>query len=254
MSRLLITLVTGLLWAVTSTTHARELNPRDPVRASLVNMARDTPIEGLPSDSRMTLSRAWVDGSQATVCALARRADGDLLVQDGYLQMRRVYLRKRGSDWGVERAERIVLGPKMTIDTACKQLSPETIMAEAIKILEDHPPTAGIKAHTPVASRNCHDAAPRQASNQSTGPGLVALAGKSLLHTAPDTNCLMGKHIVEGDKVAILAHVPGWAQVRYTHPLTGAVTVAWLKSERVKLSASGEPSQAPVSARTAQAD
>lgn len=240
MSRLLITLMTGLLWAGASLTYARELKASDPVRASLVDLARNTPASGLPADSRLTLSRAWVGGSQAKVCALARRADGDLLIQDGRAQMKRVQLRKLGSKWDVERAERIEIGPKMTIDTACQQRSAEAVMADAIRILEAHPPTAGIKPPVPLASATCQKAPLRELRTQPSGPGVVALAGRSLLHTAPDANCLMGKHIVEGDKVAILGHVPGWTQVRYTHPLTGVITEGWLQSVRVKPSTQGD--------------
>ncbi|MBI5924073.1 MAG: hypothetical protein HY836_00570 [Aquabacterium sp.] len=240
MSRLLITLMTGLLWAGTSLTYARELKASDPVRASLVDLARNTPASGLPADARLTLSRAWVDGSQAKVCALARRADGDLLIQDGRAQMKRVHLRKTGSKWDVERAERIVIGPKMTIDTACQQRSSEAVMADAIKLLETHPPTAGIKPPAPLASAICQAAPLRELGAQPSGPGVVAQPGRSLLHTAPDANCLMGKHIVEGDKVVILGHAPGWTQVRYTHPLTGVITVGWLQRDRVKPGTHGD--------------
>lgn len=240
MSRLRITLMTGLLWAGASLTHARELKASDPVRAALVDLARNTPATGLPADARLTLSRAWVDGSQAKVCALARRADGDLLIQDGRAQMKRVHLRKTGSKWDVERAERIVIGQKMTIDTACQQRSAEAVMADAIRILEAHPPTAGIKPSAPLASATCQKAPLRELRTQPSGPGVVALAGRSLLHTAPDANCLMGKHIVEGDKVVILGHTPGWTQVRYTHPLTGVITEGWLQSTRVRPGTQGD--------------
>lgn len=249
MSRLLIPLMTGLLWAASPTVQARELPQRDPVRATLVNLARDTPASGLPADSRITLSRAWVDGAQAKVCAVARDANGDLLIQNGQLQMKRVQLSKRGSKWSVDHAERIVMGPKMTIDTACQQRSPDTMMADAIKMLNDHPPTAGLKNPPALASAACHDERVRPDSSPTDGPGVVAMPGRSLLHTAPDTNCLMGKHIVEGDKVVMLAHVPGWTQVRYTHPLTGVVTTGWLKSERVRAGVGVEQRQS----NTAQA-
>jgi hypothetical protein len=244
MSRLLIPLMTGLLWAGSSTIHARELNAGDPVRASLVAVARETPAAGLPADSRLSLSRAWVEGSQAKVCAMARNADGDLLVQDGQLQIKRVNLRKRGSVWIADRSERIPMGQNKSIDTACGERSSEAIMTATIKMLEDHPPTAGIKTKAPVAAANCRDAAPKGAATEPAGPGLVSLPGRSLLHTAPDLSCLMGKFIVGGDKVNILAHVPGWSRVRYTHPLTGAITEGWLKSERVKLGQNGDQSHA----------
>jgi len=243
MSRLLIPLMTGLLWAGSSPIHAHELNAGDPVRDSLVTLARHTPAAGLPADSRLSLSRAWVDGSQAKVCALARSVDGDLLVQDGLLQIKRVNLRKRGSVWIAEHSERIAMGPNKTLDTACGEHSSEATMTAAIKMMEDHPPTAGIKTKAPVAAVNCRDAEPKGATTAPAGPGQISLPGRSLLHTAPDLSCLMGKFIVGGDKVNILAHVPGWSRVRYTHPLTGAITEGWLKSERVKPGQSSDQSQ-----------
>ena len=241
MSRLLIPLMTGLLWAGSSTIHAHELKAGDPVRASLVDLARNTPTAGLPADSRLSLSRAWVEGSQAKVCALARGIDGDLLVQNGQLQIKRVNLHKRGSVWIAERSERIAMGPNKSIDTACGERSAEATMTAAIKMMEDHPPTAGITTKAPVAAANCQASEPKVASSESAGPGQVSLPGRSLLHTAPDLSCLTGKFIVGGDKVNILAHVPGWTRVRYTHPLTGAVTTGWLQSERVKAGQISEP-------------
>ncbi len=240
MPRLSIALMTGLLWAASLPCTARELNARDPVRASLVDAARHAPVSGLPADSGITLSRAWIAGARGTVCAAARRADGELLIQDGVLLIKRVELRKRGSDgasgarWDVERAERIAMSPDMTIDAACKQPSAEAVMADAVKALDDHPPAAGIKATTSPADAPCPDTVPPSDSAQITGQGVVAPAGRSRLHTTHDARCLLGKHIVQGDKVAILAQAHGWTQVRYTHPRTHVVTVGWLKSERVK--------------------
>lgn len=107
-------------------------------------------------------------------------------------------------------------------------------MAQAIQTLEAHPPTAGIKASPTVSPANCLASTPVSTGKPLPAPGVAALPGRSLLHTVPDANCLMGKHIVEGDKVLILNQVPGWTQIRYTHPLTSVVTVGWLVSERVK--------------------
>lgn len=233
--RLFTPLMAALLWAGALPCTAHELSARDPARASLVDAARNTRVSGLPSDSGITLSRAWVEGGRGTVCAVAKRADGELLIQDGDLQLKRVELRKRGSGWGVERAERIAMDPNMTLDQACRQPSPEAIMTAAIKGLQDHPPAAGIKATSgPVASATCDEPARPLPSTPMNGPGVVVPAGRSLLHTLPDTQCRMGKHIVQGDKVVLLAQVPGWTQVRYTHPITHVVTIGWLKSERVK--------------------
>src|SRR3989338_7527935 len=115
MRRLPLTLTTSLLLAGAPLTQARELSAHDPVRASLVSLARDAQVDGLPSDSRLSFSLAWVDGAQAKVCAAARGANGDLLIQDGQLQLKRVLLQKRGSRWAVERAEHLVMGRNPSI-------------------------------------------------------------------------------------------------------------------------------------------
>lgn len=247
MSCLRILAVSSLLSAACATTCARELGAKDPVRASLISLAREAPVEGLPADARLSFSLAWVDGAQGKVCAAARSANGDLLIQDGRLQLKRVLLQKRGSRWAVERAEHLVLEHDQSIVDACEHRAPDTQLAAALKELDKNPPTAGIRtvpaarpvahaANSPMANQApCVDAEPSRASSQPSGPGVVSLPGRSLLHFAPDLACFMGKHIVGGDKVQILAHVPGWTRVSYTHPITHVTTQGWVKSERVKL-------------------
>ncbi|MGE5452113.1 MAG: hypothetical protein ACM3VZ_09770 [Acidobacteriota bacterium] len=233
--RLFIVSMAGLLWAATFPCTARELSAGDPARMALVDVARNTPVDGLPVNSGITLSRAWVNGGHGKVCAVARRADGELLMVEGALQIKRVELRKRGATWDVERAERLVMRPDMSIDAACQQRAPDTAVADAIKGLRDNPPAAGLPHATPRAPAACAEAAPPAApAPTAAAPGVVAVAGRSLLHTTPDPACRMGKHIVKGDKVMILTQKPGWAQVRYTHPVTQVVTVGWLPSERIK--------------------
>lgn len=244
MSRLPMMLLAGLLCTGPALSLASELKPQDPVRATLLNLARNTPTAGLPADSRIALARTWVDGAKANVCAVARRADGELLVQDGRLQVKRVQLRKHGSQWRVERSERVAVEPDMSMAATCNQGSPEIQMASAIRELERNPPAAGIKTPQEASTPACLAASVSPtATSQTANPGVVSKTGRSKLHTAPDLDCLMGKHIVEGDKVIILAQVPNWTQVRYTHPVTGVVTVGWLKSERVTANAPSEPRQ-----------
>lgn len=237
MSTKLICLMTGLLWAASTATHARELATKDPARMPLVDLARDTPAAGLPADSRLSLSRVWVDGTQAKVCAAARTRQGELLVQDGQLQMKLVKLQKQGARWRVQHAARVAMGPGQDLDAACGEASADSTMAAAIKLLETNPPTAGIRTDGPkgpAAMAMCHDAPSGQASSEQAAPGVVQQAGRSLLHSAPDSGCYMGKFIVQGDQVTILNRVAGWARVRYTHPLTHVTTIGWLRQDQVK--------------------
>ncbi len=239
--------LTSLLSAACATSGARELDAKDPVRASLISLAREAPVQGLPADARLSFSLAWVNGAQGKVCAAARSANGDLLVQDGRLQLKRVVFQKRGARWAVERAEHLVIGEDQSMPDACGHGAPDPQLATALKELDAHPPTAGIRsapaakavahaANAPAGTQaQCADAEPKHANPQPSGPGVVSLPGRSLLHFAPDLACFMGKHIVGGDKVQILAHVPGWTRVSYTHPITHVTTQGWVKSERVRL-------------------
>lgn len=232
--RLFTALMTGLLWVGVLPCTARELNAQGPARVSMVDVARNARVVGLPADSSITLTRTWVEGVHGTVCAVARRADGELLIQDGALQIKRVELRRRGATWAVERAERLVMATDMALDAACQQPSPEAVMANAIKTLEAHPSAAGIKVASTQTEAVCQEPALPSEPAKVIGPGVVAPAGRSLLHTAPDLRCRMGKHIVQGDKVVVLTQASGWTQVRYTHPITHVVTVGWLQSGRIK--------------------
>lgn len=249
MRHLTLTLTSGLLMAAPLFAQARELSNHDPVRATLIDLARDVQVDSLPSDSRLSFSIAWVDGAQAKVCAAARDANGDLLIQDGQLQLKRVLFQKRGGGWAVERAEHLAMRDNQTMVAACEQRSPDTHLATALKEMDSRPPAAGMASKplvtkpsltvtnpaVPARQSACSDTEPKDASTQPSGAGVVGLPGRSLLHFAPDLACFMGKHIVGGDKVQILAHVPGWTRVSYTHPITHVTTRGWVKSERVRL-------------------
>lgn len=268
MSRLLIPLMTGLLWAGSSLTYARELELGDPTRLSLMDLARDTTVAGLPPDSRLTFNRVWAENTQARLCALATRLDGDLLIKDGQLLMKRVHFRKHGAKWEVERSERVAVPANQSVESACTQRAPaDSIMTAAIKEMDARPPGAGsvpknaeqtpgvaqtapakaiitppttpakavaMASAMPSAGSSRCSAEPQASTTAPAEPGMIGVPGRSLLYTAPDQTCRSGKFIVSGDKVAILARVPGWARVRYTHPLTGAVTIGWMASDRVK--------------------
>lgn len=239
MLHLRVVLITAMLWIGLGNAQARPLALGDPVRTTLVAMARATPAEGLPAHAGLTLSRAWVKGASARVCALSRESNGDLLMRNGQLQIKRVYFRKRGHRWDVAQAEHIALQPDTSFDHACEQAPPDTVMAAAIRMLHSHPPAAGIKARKPVSTTHCNTAHAAQAiAAPPPGQGMVSSPGRSLLHTAPRLDCYMGKFIVQGDKVAVLSHLPGWTLVRYTHPITDVLTVGWLKSHRVRKSTS----------------
>ncbi|MDE2076335.1 MAG: hypothetical protein KGI91_04570 [Burkholderiales bacterium] len=236
MSRLLIASIAGLLWAGTSLCHAHQLKADDPTRIALVAQARTATVKGHLAPSALTMNRVWVEGAQAQACGIRADEYGAPLIVNGQMQLKRVQFRKRGGNWQVEHADRISLDPTASIDAACGQKSEESVMMAAIKDLEAHPPAAGLPTrsiHKP--SESCEASEPKNTSSSETGPGFVGAKGRSLLHSAPDLSCYIGKFIVGGDKVSILSRVPGWARVSYTHPITHVTTVGWMKSDRVKL-------------------
>lgn len=260
MSRLTIPLMAGLLWAGASCALARDLASDDPARIALVALARHAPSMGLPAGAPLSLRRVWRDGDQAQVCGLAMSRDGHLLLDKGQLQLKRVYLHKRGSRWAVTRAERLELAPQASVEPHCGGATPanEATMVAAIREMEMNPPTAGQPSNLPAgasldASAN-PDCAQMQASAAAVAPGtqgVVDRPGRSLLHTAPDLHCRMGKHLVGGDKVLILKQAAGWTEVSYTHPITGVTTIGWLTRPRVKaLDAADVARAAPTQAST----
>jgi hypothetical protein len=235
MSRLLIAWMTGLLCAGTSAVSAGELPAGNGTRITLVALARQAATAGLPAAAPLSLRRVWAEGRDAEVCGLAMGRNGRLLLHKGQLQLKRVHL-QQGHDgrWAVTRSERFDLAPESLIDNVCgSPRASEAYMLAAIDEMNAHPPTAGI----PAPAVHCEETPATPTAAGDIGPGVVSLPGRSLLHTAPDLGCRMGLHIVGGDKVMILARLPGWAQVRYTHPITGVVTVGWVRGQRVKLSA-----------------
>lgn len=237
MSRLLITLMTGLLGASHAVCDARQLKADDPMRIAMVSQARSAEVKGLPAGSRLTMSRVWLDGAHAHACGVSTTSSGDPLIVEGRLQLKRVQFRKHGTGWQVARADRASMGLHDRLDAACGVQQAEPTMMAAIKELESNPPAAGgagkPRQDTPTS---CNQSEPKHTSARQTGEGRVGKSGRSLLHSAPDLSCYIGKFIVGGDKVNILARVVGWARVSYTHPVTHVTTVGWLKDNRVKLS------------------
>lgn len=235
MSRLLITLMIGLLGAGHVACEARQLKADDPVRIAMVSQARSTPVKGVPSDARLAMNRVWVDGSQAYACGVRADAHGAPVITDGHLQLKRVSFRKQGSRWQVERADQVDVSMHERIDLACSMKRNEPTMLAALRELESNPPAAGTASKRPAAPDTSCDAKPPGGTSKDTGTGRISKPGRSALHSAPSLSCYIGKFIVRGDKVNILARIAGWAQVSYTHPITQVTTVGWLKEDWVKL-------------------
>lgn len=254
MSRLLITLMTGLLGAGATVAQARPLKASDPNWMPIMAQARTAAVKDLPAGAKLTMNRVWLDGSQAQVCGVSADANGNPVVVGGRMQLKRVQLRKQSQGWLVEKTERVSMKPHDRMDSACG-LAPapaSTDLAQAIQEMEKHPPAAGviqppkiakpvtITAATtsnviPAVTPACASTEPKELSRSQTGAGVVTQKGRSLLHSSPDLSCYIGKFIVGGDKITILSRSAGWAKVSYTHPVTQVTTVGWLKDDRIAL-------------------
>lgn len=240
MKRALLTSLSALACWGSVRAATPELPRSAPLRATLIELAREAEVAALPADTRLSMSLAWRHGEQAKVCGVARRPDGELLLQDGRLQLKRVILRQDGARWHVARAERVTTGASGSIEEACGETPRAVTLAAALRELEAHPPGAG-RSPQPA----CRSTAPSPNPDTPGRPGHVSQPGRSLLHSAPDLACYMGRFIVNGDKVKLLAQVMDWTLVRYTHPITQVTTVGWLKSARVQPGERPEPATRP---------
>lgn len=267
-------LLCGLIWASSVGAHARELRPSEPLRVTLVSLARQAaPATAATSGTgnKLSVRSAWASDAQARLCALTLDAQGQAVIDQGRFQVRRVRFEKHQATWRVQRVDTTWLAPGASLDAACSRprdnLRPQDADASgtqlarrapaginvAIAELERHPPTAGMpnrpqKAKAELAP-HCQGIAATNVANETAAAnwlaGQVRPAGRSHLFTVPDRTCPMGKHLVQNDRVRIGPTRQGWTQVRYTHPITKVVTVGWLPSQRVGTAEAQLASAAP---------
>ena len=251
MSRLLqhplsAALACGLLSAAAAGAHARELNASEPLRVTLVSLARQAPDVASGSGTKLSVRRAWATESQAQLCALTLDTAGRPILDQGRFQLRRIQFQHQKGQWRVHRSETTWLPVGGALDAVCPRsegpISPPTQLARtprqnidlALAELERHPPTAGLPGtlKDQRADTSCPIKASSPADSSAWRPGRIGAEGRTHLFEAPDRACPMGKHLVQNDKVRMGPTQGAWVQVQYTHPITQAVTVGWLPSQR----------------------
>lgn len=253
-------LLCGLIWATSFDAHTRELRPSEPLRVTLVSLARQATPSTPEPGGKLSVRRAWASDTQAQLCALALDAQGQPVLDKGRFQLRRVRFERHQATWRVQRIDTAWLAADAPLDLACPRARDNpgnpapggapTHLAKvapggidvAIADMARHPPTAG-RAIQHAAQDSASDkahceghlAASAVTDTVAAGwpTGQIGPAGRSHLFTTPDTTCPMGKHLVQNDKVRIGATRNGWTQVRYTHPITNVVTVGWLPRQKV---------------------
>lgn len=271
-SHLPLTLLCGLLWASSFGAQARELRPAEPLRVTLVSLARQaTASAPEATGSKLSVRRAWASDTQAQLCALALDTQGQPVLDKGRFQVRRVQFERQQANWRVQRVDTAWLAADASLDTVCPRArngaeasgtdAPPTHEAKrpkadidvAIAEMARNPPTAGLPGGRPGdAARDTSRCASQAAAstrsdavasnwangaNEANGTnwqaGRITPVGRSHLFSAPDATCALGKHLVQGDHVKVGPSRQGWTQVRYTHPITNVVTVGWLPSQKV---------------------
>lgn len=251
MSRLLHPLSAGLLCALLGThgawaAQARELRPNEPLRVTLVSLARQATPLTPDGASRLSVRRAWANDSQARLCALTLDSAGQPVLDRGRFQVRRIHFQRQQGQWQVQRQDTAWLAAGGSLDATCPKpadsVAPPTQLARrvapsidvALAEMARNPPTAGLPdahrerradARCPLQPGGAVDASEWR-------PGRIEAEGRTHLFEAPDRACPMGKHLVQHDKVRIGPTQGSWVQVQYTHPITQAVTLGWLPGQR----------------------
>lgn len=245
-SALSAALACGLLSAPLIDAHARELSASEPLRVTLVSLARQASATEGGSGTKLSVRRAWATESQAQLCALTLDAAGQPILERGRFQLRRIQFQQHKGQWRVQRSDTSWLPAGGSLDAICPRsegpVSPPTQLARppgqdinlALAEMERHPPTAGLPGS--LRDQRTEATCPIKASPPTDvsawRPGRIEGEGRTHLFDAPDRACPMGKHLVHNDKVRIGPSQAGWVQVQYTHPITQVVTVGWLPGQR----------------------
>lgn len=255
------TLLCGLLWASGFGVQARELRPAEPLRVTLVSLARQATASSAQTDAKLSVRRAWASDTQAQICALTLDAQGQPVLEKGRFQVRRVQFEReqQQAKWRVQRVDTAWLSADASLDTVCPRArdsgnssgevpnadAPPTHLAKrpkadidvALAEMARNPPTAGLPG--PLSELRAEPTCPLKptATTATTDvaswkPGRIEAEGRTHLFQAPDRACPMGKHLVQHDKVRIGPTQGSWVQVQYTHPITQVVTVGWLPGQR----------------------
>ena len=250
-----------LLGTIAVSSHARELGSKEPLRVTLVSLARQAASSASDPGAKLSVRRAWATDSRAQLCALALDADGRPVLDQGRFQLRRIHFQHHQGQWRVQRSDTSWLPAGGSLDAVCPKttepVTPPTQLARApsadinlaLAEMERRPPTAGLpgalreqRAEISCPFKLTPSAAPTDVS--SWRAGRIEAEGRTHLFEAPDRACPLGKHLVQHDKVRLGPTQGSWVQVQYTHPITQVVTVGWLPGQRaitVDTQAAGTP-------------
>jgi hypothetical protein len=240
-------LLTGLSWAACIDAHAREVRPSEPLRVTMVSLARQATSTDGNANARLSVRSAWATDSIAQLCALTLNAQGQPVLDRGRFQILRTQFERKQGQWRVQRSDTSWLPAGASLDSVCPKsggtLEPATQLAKqpapdinlAIAEMERRPPTAGLPNSLPEVRTNitCPAQAETVPDTSRWQSGRVNADGRSALFKRPDQTCPLGKHLVQNDKVRFGPSKGTWTQVQYTHPITQAITVGWLPTTRV---------------------
>lgn len=238
-----------LLGTTTVGSQARELGSTEPLRVTLVSLARQANVSASEPGTKLSIRRAWATDSVAQLCALTLDAKGHPVLERGRFQLQRIQFQRQKGQWRVQRSDTSWLPAGGSLDAACPKTSdPMTSPTQLAKAtptdinlalaeMERRPPTAGLpgslRDQRAEASCTLKPTQPVEAADLANWrAGRIEAEGRTHLFTAPDHACPLGKHLVQNDKVRIGPTQGAWTQVRYTHPITQVVTFGWLPGQR----------------------
>ncbi|MBU0916269.1 MAG: hypothetical protein KKD97_07930 [Gammaproteobacteria bacterium] len=242
-------LLSCLLGTTSAGAHARELATMEPLRVTLVSLARQASSSPSAPGTKLSVRRAWATDSVAQLCALTLDAQGRPVLDRGRFQLQRIQFQRQKGQWRVQRSDTSWLPAGGSLDAACPKTSdPMTSPTQLAKAsptdinlalaeMERHPPTAGLpgslrdqRAEASCTLKPMQPVEPTDLSQWRVGR--IEAEGRTHLFTAPDQACPLGKHLVQNDKIRIGPTQGAWTQVQYTHPITQVITFGWLPSQR----------------------
>lgn len=240
-------LITCLTWAASTDAGAREVRSSDPLRVTLVSLARQATTMDGHADARLSVRRAWATDSTAQLCSLTLDAQGQPVLDRGRFQIRRTQFERKQGQWRVQRSDTSWLAAGGSLDSVCpksggalesatqlaKQAAPDINLA--IAEMERRPPTAGVPDSQQEVRANtaCPSKAETATDTSRWLSGRITADGRAALFKLPDQTCPLGKHLVQNDKVRFGPSKGSWTPIQYIHPITQAITLGWLPAPRI---------------------
>lgn len=212
--------------------HAVELQKNDPLRQTLLELAHKNPELALNNGDSLVVKRAWASAGYAMICALTIDAHGRYRQTGDQYDVYNLYYRGNAGKWQL--AAHIDSLSRTPATADCRPANSAPLDDASIARLIARAATPATIAPRPVDCATEHASANALPGFHPPIGGTIAGTGKALLHSAPDSACSNGKHLIAGDAITIYSATNGWAQVFYLNHRTGKDTLAWIDERRIR--------------------